>query len=267
MLIMNNQYASPDLVMDNNFNIGADMFSLGLIVISLYNKPHRSPLETDNSISTYKRMLSSPASTPTQRNNYLSSQPIPAEVLTSLLPRLITRRPAQRAGAREFQQAQYFDSILVSTLRFLDSLPAKTPHEKSQFMRGLPRVMSQFPKAVLEKKVLPALLEEMKDPDLLSLLLENIFKIIEMIPNGKQSFSETVLPRLRQIFFTTGKGGKAQERDTSKEGGLVLILENMKLVSTHCSNKQFKDGKVAMVHVPELSLTNNRCPSDLVPGP
>jgi SCY1-like protein 2 len=37
--------------------------------------------------------------------------------------------------AKEFQQSAYFDNILISTIRFLDALPAKTPNEKAQFMR------------------------------------------------------------------------------------------------------------------------------------
>lgn len=241
---LNLDYASPDFVMDTNITTAADMFSLGLVIISMYNSPHRSPLDTGMSVSTYRRMLSSPSSTPTQRNNYLSTQAIPDQVLSSLLPRLITRRPAQRYSAREFQEAQYFDSILVSTLRFLDNLPAKTASEKAQFMRGLPRIMPQFPKSVLEKKVLPALLEEMKDHELLSPILEDVFKIVETVPNGRRVFSEKVIPRLRTIFLTSsGKTSKAQvERDTAKEGGLVIILERMPLVANSCSGKEFKDG-------------------------
>lgn len=242
---LNLDYSSPDLVMDNNITTAADMFSLGLVIIAMYNNPHRSPLDTSMSVSTYKRLLSSPASTPTQRNNFLSTKPVPEQVASSLLPRLITRRPAQRYGAREFQEAQYFDSILVSTLRFLDSLPAKTVNEKSQFMRGFPRIMPQFPKSVLEKKVLPALLEEMKDVDLLPPILEVIFKIIETVPNGKAVFSEKVIPRLRQVFLPPlGKGGKAQERDASKEAGLLVIMERMPLVAKSCTGKEFKDGNI-----------------------
>ena len=56
-------------------------------------------------------------------------------------------------NAREFQQSQFFDNILVSSIRFLDTLPAKTPNEKSQFMRGLSRILNDYPKSVLDKKV------------------------------------------------------------------------------------------------------------------
>ncbi|GME25011.1 hypothetical protein GTA08_BOTSDO05305 [Neofusicoccum parvum] len=201
---LNIDYASPDFVVDTNITTAADMFSLGLLIIALYNSPHQSPLETNQSPSSYKRLFASSSSIPTQNNNYLCKGKLPREITSGLLPRLITRRPAQRLNAREFQEAQYFDNILVSTIRFLDSLPAKTPAEKSQFMRGLPRVLNQFPKSVLEKKVLPALLEELKDRELLSIVLQNIFKIISMVPSGKRSFCDKVIPRLREVFLNGG---------------------------------------------------------------
>ena len=153
---LNIDYTSPDFIMDGNVTVAADMFSLGLLIIALYNSPHRSPLEFNGSSSSYKRAFSSSSAVPTKNNNFMSSQPLPRDVANGVLDRLITRRPAQRLDAKEFQQAQYFDNILVSTIRFLDSLPAKTPNEKSQFMRGLPPILNQFPKSVLEKKILPA---------------------------------------------------------------------------------------------------------------
>lgn len=246
---LNLDYASPDFVLDSNVTTAADMFSLGLLIIGLYNSPHRSPVEVNGSQSAYKRLFSNPLSLPTQNNNFLSSQPLPKDVLTDLLPRLITRRPAQRLNAREFQQAQYFDNILVSTIRFLDSLPAKTPNEKSQFMRGLPRILNQFPKSVLEKKVLPALLDEMKDRDLLSLVLQNVFKIIAAMPSGKRSFTEKVIPRLREVFLSTsGAKGAAPERDSAKEAGLMVLLENMAIIAENSSGKEFKDDILPIIH-------------------
>ncbi|KAI9827533.1 MAG: hypothetical protein M1832_004883 [Thelocarpon impressellum] len=242
---LNLDYTSPDFVLDSNVTPSADMFSLGLLIIALYNFPHISPLQTHSSSSTYKKLFGSSSTTPTQSNQFLSSKPLPKDLTSTVLPRLITRRPAQRLTAREFQQSQYFDNILVSSIRFLDSLPAKTPNEKAQFMRGLARVLPQFPKSVLEKKVLPALLEEMKDRDLLSLILQNVFRIVQMLAVGKRAFTEKVLPRLREIFLSpstssTSKGA-APERDTGKEAGLMMILENMSTVIDSCSAKDFKD--------------------------
>jgi SCY1-like protein 2 len=245
---INLDYTSPDFVLDSNLNTGADMFSLGLLIIALYNSPHTSPLQANSSISTYKRLFASSSTIPSPSNDFLCKRPIPKELVASVLPRLITRRPAQRMTAKEFQQSAYFDNMLISTIRFLDELPAKTPNEKAQFMRGLTRVLSQFPNKVLEKKLLPALLEEMKDRELLSLVLQNVFKIINMLPNGRRPFTEKIIPRLREIFLPPSNTKTVPERDPAKEAGLMVLLEHITQITNNCSGKEFKDGKY-LLHV------------------
>jgi SCY1-like protein 2 len=239
---LNLDYTSPDFVLDSNVTTSADLFSLGLIIVAIYNSPHVSPLQTHSNITTYKKLLSSPSTTPSQGNDFLCTRPIPKELLSHVLPRLITRRPAQRLTAREFQQSPYFDSILLSAIRFLESLPAKTPNEKAQFMRGLPRVLPEFPVSVLERKVLGALLEETKDRELLSLILQNVFKILKRLPNGRRVFPEKIIPKLKEIFLANGVKGAPQERDANKEGGLMVVLENIGTVAENCSGKEFKEG-------------------------
>jgi SCY1-like protein 2 len=245
---MNLDYSSPDFVLDSNLNTGADMFSLGLLILALYNSPHTSVLQANSSVTTYKRLFSSSSTIPSAGNSFLCSRPLPKELLSSVLPRLITRRPAQRMTAKEFQQSAYFDNILISTIRFLDELPAKTPSEKAQFMRGLVKVLSSFPNKVLEKKVLPALLEEMKDRDLLSLILENVFKIINMLPNGRRPFTEKIIPRLREIFLPPNSSKvQSDQRDPAKEAGLMVLLSHITQITNNCSGKEFKDGKMAFL--------------------
>jgi SCY1-like protein 2 len=244
--------------MDGNVTVAADMFSLGILILALYNSPHRSPLEFNGSQSSYKRAFSSASSVPNKSNNFMCSQSIPKDAMNGLLDRLITRRPAQRLDAREFQQARYFDNILVSTIRFLDSLPAKTPNEKSQFLRGLPRILNQFPKSVLEKKVLPALLDETKDRELLALVLQNVFKIITMLPSGKRAFTEKAIPKLRETFLSTpAKGAAAPERDSLKEAGLMVVLENMNIAAENSSGKEFKDDILPIINYALESPTHS----------
>ncbi|KAI4865940.1 ARM repeat-containing protein [Hypoxylon rubiginosum] len=236
---INLDYTSPDFVLDNNLTTSADMFSLGLLCIALYNSPHRSPIESSGSISAYKRIFTSSSTVPSSGNDFLSKRPLPRDLSGHVLPRLITRRPAQRMTAREFQESAYFDNILVSTIRFLDAFPAKTPNEKAQFMRGLNKVLPSFPKSVMEKKVLPALLEELKDRDLISLILQNVFRIMDLLPSSKRVFSEKVRPRLKEIFVTNAK--QTQEKDTQRDAGLMIVLENANLIAENSSGKEFKD--------------------------
>lgn len=256
---LNMDYTSPDFALDSNVSSSADLFSLGLIIIALYNSPHVSPLQTHSNLSTYKKLLGSPSTTPSQSNNFLCSKPIPRDVLSHVLPRLITRRPAQRMNARDFQQSQYFDNVLVSTIRFLESLPAKNANEKSQFLRGLQRVLPDFPASVLERKVLGALLDELKDRELLPLVLQNIFGILQRMSSGRRTFPEKIVPRLKEVFGTVAPSGKtaSQERDSKRDAGLMVVLDNMKLVAENCSGMEFKDGK--------LSSTNGcHCSTDLL---
>ncbi|KAI0129481.1 clathrin-coated vesicle protein [Xylariales sp. AK1849] len=238
---LNLDYTSPDFVLDNNLTTSADIFSLGLICIALYNSPHQSPIDCHASISAYKRFFNSSSSVPSLQNNFLSKRPLPKELSNHVLPRLITRRPAQRMTAKEFQESEYFDNIFVSTIRFLDAFPAKSPNEKASFMRGLNKVLPSFPKSVMEKKVLPALLEELKDKDLLSLILQNIFKIIELLPSSKHSFTEKVQPRIKEIFVTNLKKDQAQEKDPARDAGLMVVLEHTETITSNCSGKDFKD--------------------------
>ncbi|KAL8921276.1 MAG: hypothetical protein Q9208_005804 [Pyrenodesmia sp. 3 TL-2023] len=248
-------YTSPDFVLESNVSSAADMFSLGLVMLALYNSPHTSPLKTNSNVSTYKKLLSSSSSAPSSTNNYLLSRPLPKDLLDGVLPRLITRRPEQRMNAREFQQSHFFDNILVSSIRYLDSLPAKTANEKSQFMRGLARILDQFPRPVLEKKVLPALLEETKDREILFLVLQNVFQIVKLLPSGRRAFEGKVIPKLQEIFPTAK--GTLNERDTAKEAGLVVVLDNMGLIGGSCSGKEFKEVVLPIVRLGLESHTHS----------
>lgn len=253
---LNLDYTSPDFILDNNLNTSADMFSLGLLCVALYNSPHQSPIECHSSVSTYKRLFASSSTVPSASNNFLSKRPLPKELANYVLPRLITRRPAQRMTAKEFQDSEYFDNILVSTIRFLDAFPAKTPNEKQSFMRGLNKVLPSFPKSVMERKVLPALLEEVKDRDLLSLILQNVFKIVELLPSGKRAFSELVRPRLKEIFVTNIKKEQAQEKDPARDAGLMMVLEHTDTIAANSSGKEFKDGESFKI---SLSKRSDSC--------
>ena len=134
-------------------------------------------------------------------------------------------------------------------------------------MRGLPQILEQFPKSVLDKKVLPALLEETKDRELLSLILQNVFKIIQLLPSGRRAFTEKVIPHLRDIFLGGGGKPSSAERDAAKEAGLVLVLDNMEVIGENCTGKEFKDGKSIPLLGRVSLLTCSRHATDFTPWP
>ena len=152
--------------------------------------------------------------------------------------------------AREFQESAFFDNVLVSSIRFLESFPAKTPNEKSQFLRGLPRVLDQFPKSVLDKKVLPVLLEETKDKDLLALILADVFKIVAVSLAPQRLYTDLILPRFREVFLTgTGGKGTSNTRDPAKEAGLAILVDNVHSIVENTSRKSFRDDVLPIVQM------------------
>lgn len=105
-------------------------------------------------------------------------------------------------------------------------------------------MITEFPPTVLEKKVLGALLEELKDRELLPLTLQNVFAILQRVASARRTLSEKVIPRLKEIFFAHQSGkGTVQERDSKKDAGLMVVLQNMNIVAENCSGKEFKDGE------------------------
>lgn len=118
-------------------------------------------------------------------------------------------------------------------------------------MRGLLKVLPQFPRSVLEKKILPGLVEELRDGSTLALVLPNIFAIAESA--SARLFSERVLSRLKDVFVNTSapstntehKSAAAKiaerEKDAGKEGGLTVVLANLAVIMAKTTAREFKD--------------------------
>ncbi|KAK6529319.1 hypothetical protein TWF281_008496 [Arthrobotrys megalospora] len=254
---LNLDYCSPDLLLDSSITPALDLFSLGLLIISIYNSPHESPLKAHNSPTNFRRLFNSSSSIPNQSNNFLCSKAIPQALVDDVLPRLITRRPVNRLTAKEFQEAGYFDNILVSTIRFLDNFPAKSANEKNAFMRGLPKVLPQFPTGVAQRKVLPMLVEELKDKgELLPWTLAAVLTLLEGLPAGSRLIGEKVLPAFRATFDLGKKKDPATEVSSSvprpgterdgRDAALAVMVERLAVLREKCTLTEFRDDIVPL---------------------
>lgn len=234
---LNLDYTSPDFVLDSNATTASDMFSLGLLIISLY-KPFRSPIDSQGSVTAYKRIFSSPSTVPRQANNFFSKDTLPADLLSDLLPKLITRRPENRLTAASFLEAGFFNSILVSTMRFLDNLPGKITSEKLSFLKGFPNVIPQLPKSVLQRKAMPALVDEFKHDELLASLLHCCFLVISAM-GDPTSCRDTFIPRLKAVFTTTSANAPISD---DKKAALRVVLASMTVLASCCTDTLFRNG-------------------------
>ncbi|KAI7904796.1 kinase-like domain-containing protein, partial [Cokeromyces recurvatus] len=222
---VNLDYAAPEFVIDNNISQANDMFSLGCLAYAVHNKGI-SILKTFNSFHAYENQIKS------IRSNSFSNMPAH---LQDVIRSLLTRYPNQRMDPISFQNSKYFDNLLVSTMKFLESFPEKTKEEKAQFMKGLSRVLVQFPERVLKRKILPSLLEELKDNQLLPYTIPNIFFITQKL--SQQEFCNLVLPSLKHVF---------QVRDPPQN--MIVLLEKLDVLQEKTPREIFRDDVMPLVY-------------------
>ncbi|KAG2171698.1 hypothetical protein INT43_008078 [Umbelopsis isabellina] len=222
---LNLDYAAPEFVLDNDISVTNDAFALGCLAYTVHNKG-KSLLETFNNLRKYQRMM--------EGLSAITYENIPNH-LQEVLRHLIVREPSRRMTTIEFQSSKYFDNILVSTMKYLESFPEKSKEEKSQFMKGLSRVLGQFPDRVLTRKILPSLLEELKDHSLLPFTLPNIFSITEKLT--QEEFCERVLPSLKPIFTI---------RDPPQN--MIVLLEKLDIFQKKTPRETFRDDVMPLIY-------------------
>lgn len=213
---INFDYAAPELVLDRKLDPANDIFSLGCLLITLFL--HRPPMRSDNNSTVYKQEFQNV-------NRLLHDSRIP-QYLHDLLPQMMARYPANRVSLAELKNSPLFDNILIRTINFLDDFPAKLPAEQQAFMAGFSKLVDQFPKSVLQKKILPAFLEELgKEETLVGPILSNIFIIGKDM--SQLGFSEKILPAIRKV------------KDVLS--AKVAILSNIDILTSRVKGDSFRD--------------------------
>ncbi|KAK9374234.1 kinase-like domain-containing protein [Lipomyces chichibuensis] len=231
-LQFNLDYSAPELVIDHLIDPANDMFSIGCLIHAIYSS--RPPLNANRNPVTYKNTISQSlrVSRDTRFPNYM------LEVLSQLL----TRRPTDRMSSRDFQDSKYFDNILINTIRFLDALPAKTASERQAFMRGLSRVLPQFPKSVQQKKLLPTLLDELdKDESMIGPILTNVLEIGKTM--SQMSFSQKILPGLKSM--------------KDRPSGQAVLLDKIEIIKSRVNGREFTEDILPLI----LNALSSQSPS------
>ncbi|CAG8719114.1 6005_t:CDS:10, partial [Acaulospora morrowiae] len=221
----NYDYMAPEYVLDENFEVANDMFALGCLIYTVHSKG-KPPMENHNSIHNYRKNV--------EQLSSIKYDHLPYH-LHEVMFHLITRYPSQRMTASEFQTSKYFDNILVSTVKFFESFPEKSKDDKANFMKGLIRILPQFPERVLLRKILPCLLQEIKDHGLLPFTLPNIFFIAQKLP--PLDFSEKVLIPLKPVFTVP-----------EPMQNMILCLDKIELFQQKTSLSAFKEDVMPLIY-------------------
>ncbi|VDN00875.1 unnamed protein product [Thelazia callipaeda] len=203
-------YLAPEYVVGGRCDPYADIFSLGVMTLTVFNKG-KQPFDHKNSLDNFRKNVN--------KMNALSASVfdnVPAE-LRDDLKMCLNLTPELRPDATQFSKIVYFDEPLIRTLTSMDLLCQMDSTQKMSFFKQLPQLLAKFPKRPLILKVLPHLCAEFVAAELVPFILPSVFHIADVV--SKDEFGTAVLPQLIPIF--------GMERPYQI---LLLLLQNMDLL-------------------------------------
>ncbi|XP_012265187.2 SCY1-like protein 2 [Athalia rosae] len=186
-------YLAPECAIAGSCGPASDIFSLGMLVYML-NSPGNRPLnECHSDPAKCRRFLG-------DLKNCLTPSKLSAipEGLRDITKLMLSNNPELRPDAHQFIKIDYFTDIGVRTLNYLDKLFQWDNLQKSQFYKGLPKVIQQLPHRVALHRVLPALYKEFVNAPMVPFVLPSVLQVSE---NGTpEEFRTHILPNLRPVL-------------------------------------------------------------------
>ncbi|CCH42732.1 hypothetical protein BN7_2276 [Wickerhamomyces ciferrii] len=224
---INLNYTAPEVVYENNIYPSSDIYSLGCFIYYLYTKGEKTVVSCDNSTTYYKEDYEKFENRLRQNNPKTVFKNVP-ETLFQVLPQLLTRYPNQRLSIKEFIESGYFNNPLVKTMIFLDEFPTKSDDEKAIFLKSLVNLLPLFPTTILQKKILPILLDLLGKKVLP--LIQITLTIILLIGNtlSQLTFHD-------KVYLTL-----YDDKLLSLPEAQIVMLENLSILQQKVKNDEFK---------------------------
>lgn len=181
-------YIAPEYIFLNNYDTQSDIFSLGCVIYELFSK--RRLLNCDHNISRYKADI---------LNLFpLKCDKIP-EALQAPLEKLLSQNLEKRYTPAQLLELPYFNDVSIRTLQYLHGILEKDDKSKAEFYKGLKSTFSSFSHNVLEERVLPILLQELRNTIFIPLILPNIFHLCETV-SDESLFYRKAYPSLVNVM-------------------------------------------------------------------
>lgn len=219
-------YIAPEYALDEVLDPASDMYSLGCLMYAVHCKGN-PPFKNHGSLGAVRENAGKP----------LAGLDRLEPDLRELLKSLITRHPQSRPSPTTLPSHPFFSSLPISTLNFLDrsNFAAKSREEKISFMKGLTSVLDRFSEGLRTRKILPSLMEEMKDTHLLPYILPNVFAISQIL--SPSQFASLVLPSLKPLFAIK-----------EPPQNMITLLDNLQMLQSKTEKAVFREHVLPLVY-------------------
>lgn len=172
--------------------LSSDMYSLGALTFTLYNKGQpllpTSGSRTNLSADRVSRLSKLKSATficiPDDSRHHVQH--------------LLNTDPTMRPDAHQFSQIAIFEDVLIRTLQFLDSLFQWDNLEKSKFYKGLPEIIARMPLRIKMNRVIPCLSRELVSPEMVPFVLPNLMYIAEDM--SETDFRDCLATELKPVM-------------------------------------------------------------------
>uniref|UniRef100_A0A8B9HA95 SCY1 like pseudokinase 2 n=1 Tax=Astyanax mexicanus TaxID=7994 RepID=A0A8B9HA95_ASTMX len=230
LCLPNPEYVAPEYILSVSCDSASDMYSLGVVVHAVFNEG--KPVFRVNKQDIFKSFSRQLDQLSRLSPGVLSK--IPDEVREHV-KMLLSVTANVRPDADQMTKIPFFDDVGAVTLQYFDSLFQRDNLQKSQFYKGLPKVLPKLPKRVVVYRILPALTSEFVNPDMVPFVLPNVLLIAEECT--KEEYVRLILPDLTPVF-------KQQEPIQI----LLIFLQKMDLLLTKTPPEDIKNSVLPMVY-------------------
>ncbi|XP_018603125.1 SCY1-like protein 2 isoform X2 [Scleropages formosus] len=234
LCLPNPEYLAPEYILSVSCDSASDMYSLGVVMHAVFNEG--KPIFQVNKQDIFKsfsRQLDQ-----LSRLSPAALTQIPEDVRDHV-KMLLSVTPTVRPDADQMTKIPFFDDMGAVTLQYFDSLFQRDNLQKSQFYKGLPKVLPKLPKRVVVFRILPALTSEFVNPDMVPFVLPNVLLIAEECT--KDEYQRLILPELIPVF-------KQQEPVQASNMILLIFLQKMDLLLTKTPAEDIKNSVLPMVY-------------------
>ncbi|KAM4570357.1 SCY1-like protein 2 isoform 2-T2 [Odontesthes bonariensis] len=230
LCLPNPEYLAPEYILSVSCDAASDMYSLGVVMHAVFNEG--KPVFQVNKHDIFKSFSRQLDQLSSMSPALLNKIP---EGVREHIKMLLSVTPNVRPDADQMTKIPFFDDVGAVTLQYFDSLFQRDNLQKSQFYKGLPKVLPQLPKRVVVYRILPALTSEFVNPDMVPFILPNVLLIAEECT--KEEYIRLILPDLTPVF-------KQQEPVQI----LLIFLQKMDLLLTKTPSEDIKNSVLPMVY-------------------